>query len=57
VSRRVSDSIFGENPSDTGQFTIDDALINFSRINQDTVRLKISDPSGTTIVEIPTPRF
>lgn len=53
LSRQIVDSMFGENPSDTGSFNIEGTGISYVR-NGDSVELTITDENGnTTVIVIP----
>ena len=53
LSRQIVDSMFGENPSDTGSFNIEGTGISYVR-NGDSVELTITDENGNvTVITIP----
>lgn len=57
LSRQLVDSMFGENPSDTGSFNIEGTGISYIR-NGDNVELTITDEFGnTTVIVIPIGNF
>jgi hypothetical protein len=57
LSRQIVDSMFGENPSDTGSFNIEGTGISYVRIG-DSVELTITDENGNvTIITIPLGNF
>jgi|TARA_B100001094_G_C17967677_1_gene688677 hypothetical protein len=53
LSRQIVDSMFGENPSDTGSFNIEGTGITYVK-DGDNVELTITDEDGsTTVITIP----
>ena len=57
LSRQIVDSMFGENPSDTGSFNIEGTGISYVRIG-DSVELTITDENGNvTVITIPLGNF
>lgn len=53
LSRQIVDSMFGENPSDTGSFNIEGTGITYVK-DDDNVELTITDEDGsTTVITIP----
>lgn len=57
LSRQIVDSMFGENPSDTGSFNIEGTGISYVRVG-DSVELTITDENGNvTVITIPLGNF
>lgn len=57
LSRQIVDSMFGENPSDTGSFNIEGTGISYVRVG-DSVELTITDENGNvTVITIPLGSF
>ena len=58
ASREIVDRIFGENPQESGTFTVGSSEITFEQ-QGDQVRLTLTDlnSGGTTVLTVPTPQF
>jgi curli production assembly/transport component CsgF len=58
AAREITDRIFGENPQDSGDFTVGTNRIAFEQVG-DEVRLTLTDieTGGETVLTIPAPRF
>lgn len=58
VANEIADRILGENPEDSGQFTIGDTSIRFVR-NGEVVSIDIADAvtGGSTTITLPVPRL
>ena len=56
LSRQVSDSIFGDNPQDSGTFSFDGVTVNFETVG-DSINVEISDDLDGTTTSIILPRF
>ncbi len=57
LSRDITDAILGEDAQDSGQFVVDDMVLNFERIN-DVVNIEILDSTGnSTQIELPAPLY
>ena len=57
LSRQLVDSMFGEDPSDTGEFFVDGAGISYV-VDGDKVELTITDENGNvTVITIPLGNF
>ena len=55
IAFQISDSIFGENASESGQFQLGDTILNFQRTG-DQVRVTLVDgiTGNTTTIDVPT---
>jgi len=58
AAREITDRIFGENPEESGDFTVGSTSISFERIGDD-VRLTLADldTGAETVLTIPAPQF
>lgn len=52
LASQVTEAIFGENPQDNGTIIFGDTTVTFER-TVDSIVLTITDPTGTTVIEVP----
>jgi len=58
VSQQITESIFGEDPQESGNFLVGDLQVDFARVGEDVeIRLVDLTTGGETELTIPAPRF